>query len=587
MSSSTKTPNMNLSQFAPTDKPTFNGDYNTDMENIDTYTGGIKARVDHLTTGVYNVLDYGAVADSGTTDNTAHIQAAIDACVAGGGGNVIAQPLPGFKFGWAGQVIVKNGVTLEGNCAANDDSLTTLLATSATSQILVGDFTNSPIENYSGGLKNVAIDGNNEGPTGATVRGLVNVQSVHFDIENLYVKNGAGDNVVFDAAQNGVIKQLVTEGAADTGLVLTNGAGGLTFIGGHSASNKLEQVKFDDDAGANAYTWGPEQNQFFGFIFETNQATGTNIGNFQCGLLNDFYNCLFSANNAVALSDNCVIRCTPDFIGSGVGMSVHFHNCQFVGGTNKYDIVRANGGCEVDMDGITSIAYTTNLMVADTGAPVFNLKGKVAYGASAPNSTATHMFNTVNGGALTNCGDEQNSMVNWYTDSNWPYVFAGRRRGDVGQRFLMNQDGALAWGNGTGTVGTANISGDTVTNTVLVSGHRNAGIDIQDLYIQTTISAASAVTVNAANGSKQELFISATGSITSMTITNPVANQKLTIKIAQTGGRAYVWPANCRFAGGVAPNDTTANCFCSVTFFYDSQVSLWIEEGRSVAVPYV
>jgi hypothetical protein len=42
-------------------------------------------------TGAYNVLDYGAVGD-GTNDNTVAVQKGVEACVAGGGGQVI---LPG------------------------------------------------------------------------------------------------------------------------------------------------------------------------------------------------------------------------------------------------------------------------------------------------------------------------------------------------------------------------------------------------------------------------------------------------------------------------------------------------------------
>lgn len=61
-------------------------------------------------------------------------------------------------------------------------------------------------------------------------------------------------------------------------------------------------------------------------------------------------------------------------------------------------------------------------------------------------------------------------------------------------------------------------------------------------------------------------------------------SQVVTIEYVQdaTGGRTYVWPTNCKFAGGSAPSDTTANKRSSVTFRYDG--TNWQEIGRAVAV---
>jgi len=77
-------------------------------------------------------------------------------------------------------------------------------------------------------------------------------------------------------------------------------------------------------------------------------------------------------------------------------------------------------------------------------------------------------------------------------------------------------------------------------------------------------------------------------SITTMTVSNPTGNgQVLTIMLQQgsAGTLTTVWPANFRFAGGVAPGWTGAYCVTSVTMFYDAQVSRWREVSRAVNMP--
>ena len=57
-------------------------------------------------TGTYNVLDYGAKG-TGTADDTAAIQRTVDACVAGGGGQVV---LPAGRTFLAGAVTLRSGI---------------------------------------------------------------------------------------------------------------------------------------------------------------------------------------------------------------------------------------------------------------------------------------------------------------------------------------------------------------------------------------------------------------------------------------------------------------------------------------------
>ena len=68
------------------------------------------------TTSVWNVLDYGAVAD-GNIDNTESFQAALNACYEAGGGTVF---VPSGKYMITGSLTVNRKVTLKGAGSAVD-----------------------------------------------------------------------------------------------------------------------------------------------------------------------------------------------------------------------------------------------------------------------------------------------------------------------------------------------------------------------------------------------------------------------------------------------------------------------------------
>ena len=101
-----------------------------------------------------------------------------------------------------------------------------------------------------------------------------------------------------------------------------------------------------------------------------------------------------------------------------------------------------------------------------------------------------------------------------------------------------------------------------------------------------TLAANGAVTFTAANAECHRVALQANA--TSSSISSPFNDgQRLTISWVQdaTGGRTYSWPGNARFAGGVAPSDTTANTMTSVSFLYDNTATRWVEVSRAVAVP--
>ncbi len=177
-------------------------------------------------------------------------------------------------------------------------------------------------------------------------------------------------------------------------------------------------------------------------------------------------------------------------------------------------------------------------------------------------------------------------------------MISGRLAGEAFDRIQAFADGKLAWGAGTGAVD-ANISRTAVAQLSvsaqlrpLEDGTRDLGagsaawrtasfLSARNPQATQTLAANGAVTINPLLG---DSAITLQANATSSTISAGASNgHVLTITWIQdaTGGRTYVWPANCKFAGA-APADTTLNKRSSVTFRFDG--TNWYEESRSVAV---
>lgn len=93
--------------------------------------------------------------------------------------------------------------------------------------------------------------------------------------------------------------------------------------------------------------------------------------------------------------------------------------------------------------------------------------------------------------------------------------------------------------------------------------------DVMSPVETQTLASSGAVTIN---GTANYAKITLQANATSSSVTNLYPGQRLTISWVQdaTGGRTYVWPTICKFAGGVTPPaSTAANAIDSVTFYYD------------------
>lgn len=98
--------------------------------------------------------------------------------------------------------------------------------------------------------------------------------------------------------------------------------------------------------------------------------------------------------------------------------------------------------------------------------------------------------------------------------------------------------------------------------------------------VELTVAGAVPAFDVSCSGTVVTLYANATAS----TLPSGIDGQVYTVTFKQytAGGKTYVWPTNCKFAGGAAPSDTTVNRETSVTFRYNG--GLWYEISRAVAV---
>ena len=111
----------------------------------------------------------------------------------------------------------------------------------------------------------------------------------------------------------------------------------------------------------------------------------------------------------------------------------------------------------------------------------------------------------------------------------------------------------------------------------------NVTWSLPGLLAAQTLASNGAVTISASNGNVQAVTLAANAS--SSAITGAVTGREITIQWIQdgTGSRTYVWPPNCKFAGGAAPSaSTTAGWTDSVTFIFNG--TNWLEKARATAI---
>jgi hypothetical protein len=176
----------------------YTADTGVTIEGVLLKDGAISGIGAHLGVGIYNVLDYGAVGD-GQTDDTAAIQAAIDAAATAGG----TVRIPAGNYALT-TVALSSGVTLEGTGFGNDpdDSQkfgTVLLISGANYGVQIGGKSHEAFIN----VRDLTIVGTSIGRAGIRI-GYHQADAGHYVtnvlIENVQISGFTGSAAAHDVS---------------------------------------------------------------------------------------------------------------------------------------------------------------------------------------------------------------------------------------------------------------------------------------------------------------------------------------------------------------------------------------------------
>lgn len=524
--------------------------------------------------------DYDALGDG--SDDTAALQAAIDAAFSAGGGTVILSS--GSRYGWEGILRVRPSVLLLGtttrqNLAPDaEPTVPGLVALSATAQLQVGNW---EVGGHPQGIENVYVDGNFLGGTTTAKEGLVRITGVDLHIKSLFVVRSGGDGVVFDGVQNSSIFGLTTTFHVGPALVLDNGAGGLAFHGGYAGTSKGGALTCRNTAPEpDAYPFGPTHITFSGTLFEAYggldapldepfshhvQVSGRSI---------IFLGCNFTGGTATAANATVVI---DDSASGFIPPTVNFVGCLWWVYPG-HDAVRVVGNAQVTFEGQQEIGdngidHAVSFLCVDGGFPRVGINGEIVM--AAPDD-GLNIMRAINGG----------SIVGVYTLLDQGVTYRLRPEQAVGVRAVgaeQNQwqfesNGLLRWlfeGDGV-TTAAATPSADGIVwsgRQTLADGH--AYLPIPHYFTQ--VGETATLDVQASAEHRLVFFENAT--VTTVNLTNPVEGAQVRIILfSLSGGNTITWPANINWAA--TPPQPTFGAGISVDLTYFDTVG-WYEVSRS------
>jgi hypothetical protein len=413
----------------------------------------------------------------------------------------------------------------------------------------------------------------------------------------LNVINSAGNGIVIQARQNDVWLNCQVSTCVGRGIVIDYGAGGILFARQEvNACAGSLLIQESGTAPTGAYTQ-PQHVTFLHSIFERQTSNTASAIQATAGDFIYFTDCITTGKDAndtaspIALSGSArvtITNCQLNSISSQANTSflslagsskliVSGMN-YLVGGASKptWD-VDAPSGTELQLLGDLRGANGNRAIIWSTGTP------------QDGDQTASQPLKTYLASVRTATSDN---------------VIQTSLQGDTGMRFKLQANGALSWMDGTSFTGDTSlvrVAAGQLQSTAIIRPNADSTLDfgsasaslswrtvncrsLRSTYVPQTLAANGAVTIVPLNGDAA-ITLQANATSSSITTSASVVNgHLLTITWIQdaTGGRTYAWPAVCKFAGGSAPSDTTANKRTSVTFRFDG--TNWWEESRAVGV---
>lgn len=539
---------------------------------------------------------YGAVGD-GVTDDTAAVQAAIDAAFAAGGGTVI---LSG-RYAWKGDIIHKGAVTVRGvslmKVLLDDDFMDRgLIALDGTARYCYGQWTGDSTYDNPGGLYDLMIHG---ADVAGTTQGMVIAQCVDGLIQNCRFVHSGGNGFVWDGAQNSTMIQCLV-GNCSNGEAMRfartaggQGSGNIKVHDTYFATSKMLLRMTTDPANF------PCHDIYFTECLFENYMAG-DIAQIDAGSM-VFDHCVFTNSNSSAIpTNNCLVKISNQ-LQPVFGTIVIFETCWFNGGGSG---AQPDYCVLIDSTGVGNIVYFnghsypnfTSAMIGVTGATTasrISVDGTV-YRGSKKGGGVIDIYSTAGGGSLYGVYREAYSPTRYQMpdDSSGslhvPLMF--KRLSDSNDRGWLDRDFTMYWLDGSVLTTRGSIKYDSTNQQMSLGGGpwfvNNAWGLRQIPFFVTTIGQAVALSgANTASPAYGVVF-QANSASANITISGGAAGSQIQILLnaLSTTGNTVSWPSNIHFDGPAPqPQD---NKMVVVDLVAGSSTD-WYEVSRSARQPKI
>jgi hypothetical protein len=383
------------------------------------------------------VTDYGVVGD-GVADDTAAIQAAIDACAADDGGEV---RFPAGFFNISAPIIVPEGVSLWGVGGAwakvqgAARPLTLFKCMTATAKVIV--------RGGGGTFGNFTIDGRNVADGPLLHRDDVSAKRLFM---SMFLTRSKLEAWRIDFAQNDVHIDMHMYWNYGAGLVLDKGAGGLAFYGCEFGGCTTWHLIIDETAGTGPYS-APSHNTFDHCLFE--------LANNIAGAPNTLQGCIWiktgkrtvfrdcACNPVVAPSVGCV---KIDGSGMGADPIVIFDGFWFASA--------AAGATGIIQDAGTLLLSGNTEFTGFLNAWRFNGGSAQVVGPITYSGTTNRWDPAGTGDIRTLVGLTANRPIRISMETTDLWALRVAPPGAAGASLDIGPTGTLAWGAGTGATDT-------------------------------------------------------------------------------------------------------------------------------------